>query len=381
MKFYYLKAKKAYCLEVKDGQGVKVFQVRDTNPRRARLELEARYHAWKIQQNGYVLTVPTVWEVFEEYIADYRLRYKETSARQQESRGKAHLKSIGNAPIDTVTRLQWQRLIDQAAANGATSPATLKGLGCLIRQLCQFAAQAGYISDSAVPHSFRQPLGLKYKGKRAISRETLAALFSPQEDGGEWFIPVWRFLFLTGLRRGELCALQRARDYDGATIHIRESISHEGLKTDGKTANANRIIPLNDLALDALKLHQKRQKEHKVYAPYYLFTDPEGIGIKPRNLRNRWQRWQEKNGFEPISLHELRHSHISYIYKRDGVELEGLKALVGHSEKMDTVKQYVHDIHDDEQERQQLETLKRYASEVGLSLSDLIAQISSESRL
>ena len=73
-------------------------------------------------------------------------------------------------------------------------------------------------------------------------------------------------LLLTGMRRGECCALNwEDIDFQKKTIHICRSLSYISKKgifeTDPKTFSSNRIIRVDDDLLDILKEHKKRQEQ------------------------------------------------------------------------------------------------------------------------
>lgn len=185
---------------------------------------------------------------------------------------------------------------------------------------------------------------------------------------------MFRFILLTGLRRGEFCALQEARDREGDRITIRESIAHEGVVTDGKTKNAARDIYLADDALAQIEQHHimRRSKRHvSVIRSKYLFCSPDGGRVEPRHLRNVWQRWREANDID-ITLHELRHTYITYTRTRTSIELADLKEIYGHSAKMDTDATYVHNIELTPEERIALETKKRHESKAIASVFEKI---------
>lgn len=61
-------------------------------------------------------------------------------------------------------------------------------------------------------------------------------------------MPMFRFILLTEIRRGEFCALQKGRDHsrEHQVIKINESISHERIVTPGKTTQALRTIILSE---------------------------------------------------------------------------------------------------------------------------------------
>lgn len=74
-----------------------------------------------------------------------------------------------------------------------------------------------------------------------------------------------------------------------------------------------------------------------------LFCDEDGRRISPRVLRNHWQTWREAHGID-LTLHELRHTFISYSRLKTDISLEDLKELYGHAKAMDTDGTYVHEI-------------------------------------
>lgn len=174
-------------------------------------------------------------------------------------------------------------------------------------------------------------------------------------------MPLWRFLTLTGIRRGELGALQYRRDYNGETIMIRKCICHEGLITSGKTANAERSIYLAPLPLAQLTAPKATLRVRGKSKTIYLFCDEDGRRISPRVFMNHWQKWREAHGIE-LTLHELRHTFISYSRLKTNISLEDLKELYGHAKAMDTDRTYVHEIKKSPEEvRAQQEKIKNEA--------------------
>lgn len=276
-------------------------------------------------------------EAWKQFLEDYALSHKPTSTNQIESRGKAHFKPLFMRRLNSITKAEWQKVINDAYKNGAQSKATLKGIGTTIRTFCKWAAAQGFINDHDVPLYFNIPAGATLQEKKILQPEQFKLLFEADPD--EWpYIFHFRFLAVTGLRRGELCALQRERDFDGLQIHITESISHEGLITSGKTPEANRTILLAPLALEQIREHWQRVPES-----VYVFSSPEGKRTQPKTLMNHWHKFRKAHGID-LTLHELRHTFISYSRLKTGIDIEELKKLYGHSEKMNTDNVYVHSI-------------------------------------
>jgi len=72
----------------------------------------------------------------------------------------------------------------------------------------------------------------------------------------DFFIHAYRFIFLTGIRRGEACALENT-DIISNMVHITKSLNTRNVITDGKTQNSKRHFALTLYAKKELD-NQKR---------------------------------------------------------------------------------------------------------------------------
>lgn len=116
------------------------------------------------------------------------------------------------------------------------------------------------------------------------------------------------------------------------------------------------------MALNKLHAHFKQRDLQGVNSEY-LFCIPNGDCIPPRKLRNEWQKWRTPKRIN-VSVHELRHTHISYTIKTDET-LEQFKTVFGHSEDMDTRRVYMHDVDKAENEKQEfLNKIKNTADKI-----------------
>ncbi len=354
---------KRWILQVsRDGKRCSFYST-NPNQRKAKAECRKKAQEWLDDINQpEKIRLKDAWN---EYLDYYDKNNKPTSYNQVKSRGAAHLKKLSLRKLSEIKKVEWQQIIFNAYENGARSKATLKGIATIIRSFCKWAATKGYIRDNDVPIYFDFPRAATVKEKRILQPAEIQRLFAPQDDS-EWYIYAWRFLVVTGLRRGELCAL-RYGDFDGQYITIRESVSHEGLVTSGKTQNANRKILLTPLALEQIKQHRLQAPESR-----YIFCDLKGYRTSPRVLRNHWQVWREANNIQ-LTLHELRHTFISYSRLKTEISLEDLKNLYGHSSEMDTDRVYVHQIEKSPEEiRAEQAAQKENAKNINLVFENII---------
>ena len=131
----------------------------------------------------------------------------------------------------------------------------------------------------------------------------------------------------TGLRRGELVALQWADvNLETRSIHVR----HRGdFRTKG---NAERRVPIRGDAEDALV------QIHKPGISRPVFTDRDGAPIRPGRVTTRSKDMaREAELDERIHFHSLRHTTGSWLSMR-GVTMRHIQAILGHSDRNVTEK-------------------------------------------
>tara|TARA_Y100000590_G_scaffold394863_2_gene474372 strand:+ start:1286 stop:2356 length:1071 start_codon:yes stop_codon:yes gene_type:complete len=139
------------------------------------------------------------------------------------------------------------------------------------------------------------------------------------------FAAVWRWGSNTGMRRGELEALQRkliGRD-EVAILNDPKA----GVETK---SGASRIVPLSDEAQDARDRIIFENKETS------LFLNPVSRGVWSK----RFLRARIKAGVERGTLHGLRHFFISHLVNELREPLPVVQELAGHS-KIETTMKYI----------------------------------------
>lgn len=139
------------------------------------------------------------------------------------------------------------------------------------------------------------------------------------------FAAVWRWGANTGMRRGELEALQRkliGRD-EVAILNDPKA----GVETK---SGASRIVPLSDDAQDARDRIIFENQETN------LFLNPVSRGVWSK----RFLRARIKAGVERGTLHGLRHFFISHLVNELREPLPVVQELAGHS-KIETTMKYI----------------------------------------
>lgn len=125
-----------------------------------------------------------------------------------------------------------------------------------------------------------------------------------------------------------------------------------------KTARSARIVPLPDVALDALRQHQILLKAKRLRAGAsdqdndLVFPDDLGcIGClqSPRYVTTVYLGLVKRAGLPGISIHSLRHTHITELL-RAGVRLKVVSERAGHSSVAFTLQRYGHCLPDMQQD-------------------------------
>ena len=172
------------------------------------------------------------------------------------------------------------------------------------------------------------------------------------------FVPL---LINTGLRMSELLALKWEDDIDlenkTLTVHnnvvfVRDREKEKGyklleqdsVKTD---AGQDRVIPLNDAAVDALKNLQEISGTRT-----WVMTTRNNTQVKPRQLDQMFRRIAVASDLpeEKIyGVHALRHTFATLLLKNK-IDIKTVSKLLGHSDVSITYNTYIHVIKEQEAE-------------------------------
>lgn len=170
-------------------------------------------------------------------------------------------------------------------------------------------------------------------------------------------------LLYTGLRCGELIGLKWANiDFDNKQIKVESSIREikdrsENAKqktkfeeTTPKTSSSIRIVPLSDMAIEALRYFESIKSND-----IYVVTTSTGSHITNSRLNRAFHSILDRCGIEKkAGVHSLRHTFASMLFKK-GVDAKTVSEILGHSDISITYDIYIHII--DEQKRKAIEQL------------------------
>ena len=153
----------------------------------------------------------------------------------------------------------------------------------------------------------------------------------------------------TGLRLGELCALQyKDIDLRNGVVHVRKTVQRirSGDRTSlmvlpPKSDSARRTIPLpGDMAALLQKLVQSHPNGEN-----YLLTG-KNVPMEPRTMQYQYRALLKAAGIPYRNFHTLRHTYASRCVER-GIDVKSLSEMLGHADVRTTLQVYVHSSLDD----------------------------------
>jgi len=166
------------------------------------------------------------------------------------------------------------------------------------------------------------------KRQRYLATLELVELGNRMRDiGPKWnpySVAALRFAMLTGMRKGEVCAL-KWQDIKGGKITLKDH------KTSKKTGD--KVIPVTPPAMKIL------EEMERMLGTHLVFPGAQG-GSCYHALRSLWDAIRAGTTFEDVRVHDLRHTFASFGVM-EGLTLEQIGGLLGHKAAA-TTKRYAH---------------------------------------
>ena len=156
----------------------------------------------------------------------------------------------------------------------------------------------------------------------------------------------------TGLRRGELLALQWANvDLEAASLRVVLSVEEtkSGLRLKSpKSTASRRSVSLAPTVVQTLRDHKRRQLETRLALGLgkfpddaFVFAQADGSLMSPDKLSRDWCNLVISRKFPRVSFHALRHSHVSALID-GGLDVFSVSRRIGHGSAALTLEVYTH---------------------------------------
>ena len=256
---------------------------------------------------------------------------------------------LGGKQVSLITTQDVQRMYRRLKSGGRVredaegskrlSDSTVRHIHTMLHGAMKAAVQAHIIpknptENATVPKS-------NYKPMQVLNEQELDTfLQAVQKDD------IWRDFFytelMTGLRRGEICALMW-RDFDAKarTLKISRTLHSKGQGIyalgDTKTSQGNRTIILPESVAALLRARKKASISQWIFPQP---TSPE-LPMNPGTAYRRLKTLLEEAGLPSIRFHDLRHTFATHALT-SGVDAKTLAGILGHTNASFTLDTYTH---------------------------------------
>lgn len=277
----------------------------------------------------------TLRQLYKVYCEDMLHRLKPSTYQTKQAIIERHvLPYFAGKPLESISPAVVRKWQSEAIIGKNYSQTYMKAIQNQLSALMNYAVK--YYGLPSNPVHIAGSIGRTNAGEMSYwTKEEFNRVLSNEES------PMYRAAFLTlfwcGLRIGELLALTgKDIDFEAHTISVTKTynrIKSTDYITAPKTHGSIRTIKAPQAVMDALKKYMDMKygfsPENRIFAV-----------ISP-NIRRRLTSLAKAAGVKPIRLHDLRHSHASYLINNN-IPIKLISARLGHDNVQTTLRIYSH---------------------------------------
>ena len=261
--------------------------------------------------------------------------------------GAVQLQSLNAAQINA----HYAKLLSEGRVHGSggLSPNTVHHVHAVLHRALRDAVKWGYLQTNAASSADPPRVSAQHRELPVWSEQQLHAFLDSVKE--QRLYPLWRFLAMTGCRRGEALGLTW-RDLDienGRVAIVRALVPIDGklYETEPKTKRGRRLIALDAETVAVLRQQAARQlAEQQGLGDDWIdsgrvFTAENGAQLHPERISALFARLVRAAALPPIPLHGLRHTYASLALAK-GVNPAIVSRRLGHATVAFTLDIYSH---------------------------------------
>ena len=330
-------------VQIEKSTGFKVNQVE---------KREANLYAAKIAKDLSLSVAPPAYQppkalnfsyYVEEWLSNREKLVRPNSAKSYRDYAKNHiLPAFGSIPVDQITWRMLQEFCNQLLTNHAK--ASVKKIFIVIRGALEDAVKDDVIQKNP-ERLINLPKIAHYCTGVSLTKDETIRLLQAIENEQEPLRASITLAVCYGLRLSEVCGLRwKDIDFEKNTMHIRNTVTQNGKllldEEHTKSQASKRVLTLTDWTVPYLKELYEKQKVSGIQLDKVV-TWPDGHYARPDTLRRSFYRFLDRNGFEKIRFHDLRHTAATMLAE-SGLKPQYLQAFLGHSDAEMVLNVYVH---------------------------------------
>ncbi len=279
-------------------------------------------------------------EIFAEWVQSIRHRVKESTLANYMTKWEKHLTDkFGDLTITSITPADIYEFIAEKQQAGLSNR-YITDILVLIKSIFKYTANVYSIKNIMI--------GLIMPKKKAPEivmlddkqLKRLQEFFSSHRSNLSLGMAL---ASVTGLRIGELCALQwRDIDFEKRILTVRKTIQRIRSKgnhktkiviTEPKSETSKRMIPIPECIMDYLSQFKGDDDE-------YVCSGTKKP-VEPRKMQRHFVKILKNVNLPSIHFHALRHMFATKCVKL-GFDIKTLSEILGHSSIKITLEKYVH---------------------------------------
>ena len=273
------------------------------------------------------------------YIQDQKQTCKMSTWKRNEATLERISKNFGNVYADKLTAGYCRSHLLKISENPATFNEYRRRLSSMIR----WAYENDYINSTACIDKLKRlpdkSERQKVKDKFLQSDELKRVL----ELSSEYYRNVYEFLALSGLRIGELIALNDNDVTD--VISVTKTYDYNNkIITTPKSPDSIRKVHIQPELADCIARIRRQSNLHRLLSgqrPSYFCVSYTGERLSYIALSREYRASTEEVTGRPLPIHSLRHTHASLMAEH-GVNLEAISRRLGHYDSKITKEIYYH---------------------------------------
>ena len=309
----------------------------------------------KLGEKQHFVSDITFEKLYEEFEENWKHGVKNSTVYASKNVKKEILKQIeGDYLVRNIDRRLLQKVIDQLLQDGRSHNYVSK-IKFKLNQIMKFAIRMNYIDTNEMlfvemPRKVITTDDLRKKNTKYLDQKEFKLFIQNLKEEAlcdyriTKYIRIAKVLFLTGMRYGELAALNYKEDIDFSkkTIHIKHTYDfRQKERTTPKTIKSDRVITAPQKVLDIIK-EQIIENATNGFDTDFIFINTLGEPITNVRVIAALKRHGQKIGIDKnITTHMFRHSHISLLAEL-GIPLTAIMDRVGHSDSKTTLEIYSH---------------------------------------